>query len=68
MSDADNTNLYISGLPLTYNEYVRISRDAYPAFTNVFQTLKAIFDKYDCLSAKILRDPNGLSRGVGFAR
>lgn len=28
----------------------------------------AIFDGYECLSAKILRDQNGLSRGVGFAR
>ena len=27
-----------------------------------------IFTDYECLSAKILRDSNGLSRGVGFAR
>jgi hypothetical protein len=28
----------------------------------------AIFIDDECLSAKILRDPNGVSRGVGFAR
>ena len=28
----------------------------------------AIFGDFKCLSSKILRDPNGLSRGVGFAR
>ena len=32
------------------------------------QTLMATFGEHEVLSAKILRDENGLSRGVGFAR
>ncbi|MCJ1433347.1 hypothetical protein MMC27_002707 [Xylographa pallens] len=52
LGDNENTNLYVANLPLTFNE----------------ATLKAIFINYDCISAKILRDQNGLSRGVGFAR
>ncbi|MCJ1472423.1 hypothetical protein MMC13_001071 [Lambiella insularis] len=52
LGDVENTNLYVANLPTTYNE----------------ATLKAIFISYDCMSAKILRDQNGLSRGVGFAR
>lgn len=32
------------------------------------QSLSAVFDDYEVLSAKILRDSNGMSRGVGFAR
>lgn len=54
LGDDHNTNLYISNLPvdLDFNEH----------------GLMAIFGEHDCLSAKILRDTNGLSRGVGFAR
>ena len=54
LGDEGNTNLYISNIPvdLDFNEHA----------------LSHIFDGFDCLSAKILRDPNGLSRGVGFAR
>ena len=54
LGDEGNTNLYISNIPidLDFNEHA----------------LSHVFEGFDCLSAKILRDPNGLSRGVGFAR
>ncbi|MCJ1313353.1 hypothetical protein MMC25_007031 [Agyrium rufum] len=54
LSDRNNTNLYVSNLPADTNECA----------------LKALFAEkgFACISSKILRDPNGLSRGVGFAR
>jgi RNA recognition motif-containing protein len=50
--DEDSTNLYISNLPKSVTE----------------TELSAIFVNYTILSAKILRDSLGNSRGVGFAR
>ncbi|KAJ4389670.1 hypothetical protein N0V93_007142 [Gnomoniopsis smithogilvyi] len=50
--DEDSTNLYISNLPKSVTE----------------AQLVAIFDPYQILSSKILRDSMGNSRGVGFAR
>ncbi|KAI0165475.1 hypothetical protein GGR57DRAFT_121410 [Xylariaceae sp. FL1272] len=50
--DDDSTNLYISNLPRHYTE----------------AELGAVFMGYTILSSKILRDPMGNSRGVGFAR
>ncbi|KAI1265586.1 hypothetical protein F5Y18DRAFT_426677 [Xylariaceae sp. FL1019] len=48
--DDDSTNLYISNLPRHYTE----------------AELGAVFMGYTILSSKILRDPMGNSRGVGF--
>ncbi|KAK6077565.1 sporulation-specific protein [Seiridium cupressi] len=50
--DEESTNLYISNLPKSITE----------------TELSAIFVNYTILSAKILRDSLGNSRGVGFAR
>ncbi|KAI9878405.1 MAG: hypothetical protein M1830_000967 [Pleopsidium flavum] len=52
LSDPSNTNLYVSNLP----------RDIIDA------DLKKMFPGYAVVSAKILRDSNGINRGVGFAR
>lgn len=50
--DEANTNLYISNLPKSISE----------------AQLATIFDGYEIMSSKILRDSLGNSRGVGFAR
>lgn len=51
--EQDPTNLYIANLPLSYKE----------------QDLDNMLAKYgQVISTRILRDPNGLSKGVGFAR
>ena len=70
LSDEDNTNLYISNLPTEHDftEHVSSYNEVWMRSLTSFQKLMAIFIDYECLSAKILRDLNGLSRGVGFAR
>jgi hypothetical protein len=50
--DDTSTNLYISNLPKSVSE----------------TDLQTIFCNYTILSAKVLRDALGNSRGVGFAR
>lgn len=51
--EQDPTNLYIANLPLTYKE----------------QDVDNMLVKYgQVISTRILRDPNGMSKGVGFAR
>lgn len=51
--EQDPTNLYIANLPLTYKE----------------QDLDNMLSKYgQVISTRILRDTNGVSKGVGFAR
>ena len=52
LADTDATNLYISNLPIEYNEH----------------DLGAIFQGYEVCSKRILRNPDGSGRGVGFAR
>ncbi|KZF23138.1 hypothetical protein L228DRAFT_267155 [Xylona heveae TC161] len=52
LGDPDSTNLYVSNLPRHYNE----------------PELCAVFDEYKVVSSRVLRDGNGISRGVGFAR
>ncbi|TPX33965.1 hypothetical protein SeMB42_g07395 [Synchytrium endobioticum] len=52
LQDLASTNLYISNIPLEFNE------------ANLMELLKPQV----VLSAKILREINGKSRGVGFAR
>ena len=70
MADPGNTNLYVSNLPRNFNEVVSIC----PCFSQRWsyllyrQHLKDIFEGYKVVSAKILRDSNGINRGVGFAR
>ncbi|KAI9668011.1 MAG: hypothetical protein M1821_000831 [Bathelium mastoideum] len=51
-ADDSNTNLYVSNLPRSMNEH----------------ELSAIFNPHKVCSSRILRDPNGNGRGVGFAR
>ncbi|KAL9072752.1 MAG: hypothetical protein Q9157_004979 [Trypethelium eluteriae] len=51
-ADETNTNLYVSNLPRSMNEH----------------ELSAIFNPHKVCSSRILRDPNGNGRGVGFAR
>lgn len=51
--EQDPTNLYIANLPLSYKE----------------QDVDNMLAKYgQVISTRILRDPNGMSKGVGFAR
>ncbi|CAI6342290.1 unnamed protein product [Periconia digitata] len=51
-SDEHNTNLYVSNIPKNMNEH----------------ELGEIFAPHKVCSSKILRDPSGTGRGVGFAR
>ncbi|KAL1303545.1 hypothetical protein AAFC00_006917 [Neodothiora populina] len=51
-ADDDNTNLYVSNLPKAMNEH----------------ELASLFAPHKVCSARILRDKNGVGRGVGFAR
>lgn len=51
--EQDTTNLYIANLPVFISE----------------TDLEKMFEPYgNVISTRILRDNNGLSRGVGFAR
>ncbi|GBC00261.1 hypothetical protein RclHR1_00380029 [Rhizophagus clarus] len=52
LQDLASTNIYLSNLPLDMNE----------------QQLEELFKPYKVVSNRILRDTNGTSRGVGFAR
>ncbi|CAJ0834836.1 12661_t:CDS:2 [Entrophospora sp. SA101] len=52
LQDLASTNIYLSNLPLDMKE----------------QQLEEIFSPYKVVSNRILRDQNGTSRGVGFAR
>ncbi|KAI9829875.1 MAG: hypothetical protein M1819_005973 [Sarea resinae] len=52
LGDPDSTNLYVSNLPRSWNE----------------SELGTFFGDYKVVSSRILRDTNGISRGVGFAR
>ncbi|CAG8577148.1 12297_t:CDS:2 [Acaulospora morrowiae] len=52
LQDLASTNIYLSNLPLDMNE----------------QQLEEIFKPYKVVSNRILRDNDGTSRGVGFAR
>jgi len=52
LQDLASTNIYLSNLPLEMNE----------------QQLEELFQPYKVVSNRILRDTNGTSRGVGFAR
>lgn len=51
-SDECNTNLYVSNIPKNMNEH----------------ELALIFTPHKVCSSKVLRDPAGTGRGVGFAR
>ncbi|KAF2121129.1 hypothetical protein BDV96DRAFT_204488 [Lophiotrema nucula] len=51
-ADEANTNLYVSNIPKSMNEH----------------ELGAIFAPHKVCSSRILRDPAGIGRGVGFAR
>jgi len=51
-ADEGNTNLYVSNIPKSMNEH----------------ELGAIFAPHKVCSSRILRDPAGIGRGVGFAR
>ncbi|RKP07581.1 hypothetical protein THASP1DRAFT_16838 [Thamnocephalis sphaerospora] len=52
LQDSNSTNIYVSNLPLDFDE----------------AKLDELFQPYKILSNRILRDTNGVSRGVGFAR
>jgi len=52
LGDTNSTNLYISSLPKSMNEH----------------QLSNIFEPFKVCSSRILRDSNGVARGVGFAR
>ncbi|KAL1593203.1 hypothetical protein SLS60_010811 [Paraconiothyrium brasiliense] len=51
-ADESNTNLYVSNIPKNMSEH----------------ELSAIFTPHKVCSTRILRDPSGHGRGVGFAR
>lgn len=52
LQDDSSTNLYVSNIPLELDE----------------KKLEEVFSPYPVLSNRILRNPDGTSRGVGFAR
>ncbi|KAJ9656649.1 hypothetical protein H2201_008476 [Coniosporium apollinis] len=52
LSDESNTNLYVSNIPKNMDE----------------RELASVFAPYKVCSARVLRDPRGDSRGIGFAR
>jgi len=66
MSDPKSTNLYISNIPITMDDNVGVYRNSLVIL--IIQDLKEIFSKYNVVSSRILRDTQGNSRGVGFAR
>lgn len=70
LGDPDNTNLYVSNLPVDMNESVSFieSLQQVREVAKRMKGLKAIFTDFEVLSVKILRDPDAISRGVGFAR
>lgn len=68
-ADDHNTNLYVSNIPKNMNEHVRrILRLRQGVLTDCAQELGAIFAPHKVCSSRILRDPAGNGRGVGFAR
>jgi RNA recognition motif-containing protein len=52
LQDPNSTNIYVSNLPPDFDE----------------AKLDELFQPYKIMSKRILRDANGVSRGVGFAR
>ncbi|KAJ9644690.1 hypothetical protein H2199_003653 [Coniosporium tulheliwenetii] len=52
LSDEHNTNLYVSNIPKNMNEH----------------ELALVFAPHKVCSTRVLRDPSGNGRGVGFAR
>ncbi|KAK9474151.1 uncharacterized protein V1510DRAFT_361536 [Dipodascopsis tothii] len=52
LQDAESTNIYFSNIPRTWDK----------------PELKQLLDEYTVVSLKVLRDNQGNSRGVGFAR
>lgn len=69
-ADESNTNLYVSNIPKNMSEHVSCPSDS-PCVRNhinSIQELSAIFSPHKVCSTRILRDPAGHGRGVGFAR
>ncbi|KAI4148896.1 MAG: hypothetical protein LQ341_001452 [Variospora aurantia] len=56
LANPDNTNLYLSNLPKSMNE------------ADLQAIFKSKHPEYTIVNHKVLKDENGLSRGVGFAR
>ncbi|KAL9000143.1 MAG: hypothetical protein Q9169_001218 [Polycauliona sp. 2 TL-2023] len=56
LSNPDNTNLYLSNLPKNMNE------------ADLQAIFKSKYPEIVIVNHKVLKDENGLSRGVGFAR
>ncbi|KAL9597178.1 MAG: hypothetical protein Q9179_004358 [Wetmoreana sp. 5 TL-2023] len=56
LANPNNTNLYLSNLPKSMNE------------AELQAIFKQKYPEYTIVNHKVLKDENGLSRGVGFAR
>ncbi|KAL8682251.1 MAG: hypothetical protein Q9186_001710 [Xanthomendoza sp. 1 TL-2023] len=56
LANPNNTNLYLSNLPKNMNE------------ADLQAIFKAKYPEFSIVNHKVLKDENGLSRGVGFAR
>ncbi|KAI4130851.1 MAG: hypothetical protein LQ338_001528 [Usnochroma carphineum] len=56
LANPENTNLYLSNLPKNMNE------------ADLQAIFKSKHPEYTIVNHKVLKDENGLSRGVGFAR
>jgi RNA recognition motif-containing protein len=68
-ADELNTNLYVSNIPKNMNEHVSCALMPSPRSSiDRCQQLGEIFAPHKVCSSKILRDPSGNGRGVGFAR
>ena len=68
LRDAGSTNLYLSNLPLNFSERVSGLIFSRLTLTDNAQDIEDLFYPQRILSQRILRDADGLSRGVGFAR
>ena len=74
-ADPENNNLYVSNLPKAMTESVRTGSASYALVKIVLTSqkeLRALFTKvfplYNVTSTKVLKDEQGISRGVGFVR
>ncbi|KAK4697497.1 hypothetical protein P7C71_g584, partial [Lecanoromycetidae sp. Uapishka_2] len=77
LGEPDNTNLYVSNLPRTMVEAASpvLPHDAlllirFQGLVALFQEVfpQDVYPEHKPTSTKILKDGNGISRGVGFAR
>ena len=69
LEDKSSTNIYCTGVPIEWNENVRIVFLNRSHLADTTQDLYQHFLPINAVSTKICRDiPSGVSKEVGFAR